>query len=280
MKKVLLVGASGYVGRNLGLFLLESCEVCGTYFRHAIDFCHQNVCIDIRNKQDVKSLFSRVRPDVIFHLAYDREDLEDSIVIGTGNLLNERKIWSPSSHFIFLSTDAVFDGESGPYSEDHVPEPIFAYGRAKRKAEIKVLDAGGTVVRTSLVYGFEPPDSRTVVLFRGIDTGKFEYPYFEDEVRCPVFVKDLCFALKEVGERKPGEINILHIAGPEALSRYEFAQRLARLSGRTPDTIPPDTLAKSGITRPMDLSMDSSLARKILKTELRTGAGVYALKQH
>ena len=273
MKKALLIGASGYVGRNLGHLLLESYEVCGTYFRHAIDFCHQNVCLDIRNKQDVKKLFDRVRPDVIFHLAYDREDLEDSIVIGTGNLLNDRKIWSPSSHFIFLSTDAVFDGESGPYSEELVPEPIFAYGRAKRKAEIKVLVAGGTVVRTSLVYGLDPPDPRTAVLFRGIDTGQFKYPYFEDEVRCPVFVKDLCSALKEVGEREPGEINILHIAGPEAMSRYEFAQRLAMLSGRTHDTVPQDTLSKSKITRPLDLSMDTSLARKILKTELRAVAG-------
>ena len=180
-----------------------------------------------------------------------------------------REAIAPGSRFIFLSTDAVFDGESGPYEEMDVPMPIWTYGRVKRQAEIGVLAAGGTVVRNSLVYGFEPLDPRTAELEQGLKTGDFQHSYFEDEIRCPVYVEDLCGALVELSKMHGDVPEILHLTGPEPISRYAFAVRLARAMGHDPGQVPRDRLEKCGIVRPRDLAMDISYAKVMIKTRMR-----------
>ena len=198
-------------------------------------------------------------------------DLEGCIVAGTKNLLQARNERCSTSRFIFISTDAVFDGENGPYKESDVPAPIWPYGVAKRKAEVVVLAAGGIVVRTSLVYGFEPMDPRTAVLKRGLETGNFSYPYFLDEIRCPVLVDDLCDALAEIGEDALKN-EIIHVAGPVSLNRFDFAALLARYFGYDRSRVPGGLLSESRLVRPRDLSLDTGLARRILKTRLRAPA--------
>lgn len=211
-----------------------------------------------------------IKPDIIFHLAYDTEDLSGSIVEGTKDLLLARTTTNVACRFIYLSTDAVFDGGSGPYREYDVPTPISAYCKAKRIAEIDVLKAHDIVVRTSLVYGFDPPDPRTAVLLQGLKSSVFKYKYFIDEIRSPVFVEDLCNALMELGQIDQAEIDIIHLAGPKALSRYDFAKKLAHLFGCETEGIPKGLLSESGIIHPRDVSLDVTLAEKILKTKMRS----------
>ena len=268
--RVLIVGASGYVGQCLCKILSKSYQVFGTFYRNQVSFEGERVCVDIRNEDAVQNLVERIRPDVIFHFAWDLNDLEGCIVEGTRNLLRARRECYPTSRFIFISTDAVFDGENGPYKESDIPRPVWPYGVAKRSAEIAVLDAGGVVVRTSLVYGFDPMDPRTAVLKRGLETGNFSYVYFSDELRCPIFVEDLCGALFELAYADNNEMNILHIAGPEAISRYEFACKLARFLEHDPERIPRGIKSDSGEIRPLDLSMDISLAKTLFETKLRS----------
>ena len=270
IKTALIVGASGYVGRCLCKRLSEVCQVCGTFFRTSVEFEGEKVHLDVRDMDELADLLRRIEPDVIFYLAWDLNDLEGCIVAGTKNLLRARNEHCSTSRFIFISTDAVFDGERGLYRESDVPAPIWPYGVAKRKAEVDTVAAGGTVVRTSLVYGFEPMDPRTAVLERGLETGNFSYPYFSDEIRCPIFVEDLCSALFELAYADNNEMNILHIAGPEAISRYEFACKLARFLEHDPERIPRGIKSDSGEIRPLDLSMDISLAKTFFKTKLRS----------
>ena len=265
----MVIGASGYVGRNLCRALSAHYRVLGAYFSDSGAFEGEKIQVDIRDKKAVRKLFELKRPEVIFHLAYDLRDLEGSVVKGTGNLVEAWGRVCPESRFIYVSTDAVFDGESGPYGEDSIPEPIWDYGRAKREAELKVLGAGGTVVRNSLVYGFDPLDPRTEELKRGLESGRFQYPYFEDEVRCPVHVEDLCAALVELGNMGDDVPSIIHVAGPEAGTRYDFSVRLARKMGYNPEEIPKARLHESGILRPRDLTLDTSLAKSMLKTRFR-----------
>lgn len=267
--RVLIVGASGYVGRCLCKILSRSYQVFGTFYRNQVFFGGEGVCVDIRDEDAVQNLVKQIRPDVIFHLAWDLNDLEGCIVAGTKNLLRARNEYCSTSRFIFISTDAVFDGERGLYRESDVPAPIWPYGVAKRKAEVDTLAAGGTVVRTSLVYGFEPMDPRTAVLKRGLETGNFSYPYFSDEIRCPVFVDDLCDALAEIGEGGMESEQIIHVAGPVALNRFDFAVLLACYFGYDKSKVPGGLLSESRLVRPRDLSLDTGLARRILKTRLR-----------
>jgi dTDP-4-dehydrorhamnose reductase len=171
--------------------------------------------------------------------------------------------------FIFASTDMVFDGEAAAYREGDEPRPIFEYGRAKRDAEIRVLSGGGTVVRISLVYGWNPMDPRTSALLEGLRTGRFPHSYFSDEIRCPIFVDDLAEALVELAEGAAREESILHLAGPEPVSRHQFARRVAEALGLDAEIIPRARLREASLVRPADLSLDVSLACTCLATPLR-----------
>ena len=174
----MIIGASGYVGRHLCIILSKKYTVFGTFFRHSLDLNGESVFLDIRDKTSVFELLRQIRPQLIYHLAYDLNDLEGSIVRGTDNLLRAKQEICHDSRFVFLSTESVFNGKSGPIKEGDLPSPVFDYGKAKRRAEIDVLRTGGIVVRPSLVYGFNPPDSRTATLLQGLETDVFEYLYF------------------------------------------------------------------------------------------------------
>lgn len=269
-KCALVIGASSYVGRRLSSRLLQHYEVWGTYFQHPIEDSGRNLALDIRDKHAVEKALSAIKPDVIFHLAYDLGDLDGIIVKGTRNLLAAYKSLDKACRFIYLSTDSVFDGESAPCSEFDIPETVTPYGHAKRTAETEALEARGIVVRTSLVYSFDPLDPRTAELLQGgLETGDFAYPYFVDELRCPIFLDDLCTALIEISRMVTAEVNIIHIAGPESNNRYEFAKKLARIMDHNPEKIPMGYISKSGAKRPRDITLDISLAKRILETKLR-----------
>jgi len=265
--RVLIVGGSSYLGRSLGRKLADVCQVWGTFFRSNVAFAGTGVYLDVSDQDKAADVLRQIEPDVIFYFACDFDDMETSVVKGTENFLKARQMYWHDSRFVYVSSDAVFDGESGPYGENDIPRPIWPYGVAKRKAEIKVFAAGGTVVRTSLIYGFDPMDPRTALLKRGLETGNFSYPYFSDEIRCPVFVNDLCDALVEIGEGVLKNEQIIHVAGPEPLNRLDFAMRLAQYLGYDGSKIPRGLLSESRMKRPRDLSLDTRLARRILKTK-------------
>ena len=253
-------------------------EVCYTYFKNPIQIegC-RGFTLDITDRERVINLVNSVLPDVIYHTAYDSANLWASIVEGTSNLIcafktvqerfkRENKYLLPK--FFFISTDSVFDGEKGNYTEQDTPQPIWDYGEAKRKAEEIVLSNGGIVVRTSLVYGFNPFDPRTRDLFLGLQGQKPLIVYFDDEYRCPIYVSDLCNVLLELS--KMDSPSVLHVAGPQRLSRYEFTVQLAQAMGFKREKVKKGYQKDSGLIRPKDVSMNISLAQKLLKTKLRS----------
>jgi dTDP-4-dehydrorhamnose reductase len=185
-----------------------------------------------------------------------------------------------------MSTDLVFDGEHAPYSETDPPSPVNFYGAAKAEAERIVSDRlpAATIVRTSLVTCFDPPDPRTESILqalrderalrgeRALLGERAPLTLFTDEYRCPVRVEDLAAALVELIDRPfPG---ILHIAGPERLSRYDLGLRIARFHGLTPASgnvpagIRPGLTRDSGMVRPRDCTLRITRAQEHLQTGL------------
>jgi dTDP-4-dehydrorhamnose reductase len=265
----LVIGGSGYVGHALVKLLSRKTETWWTYFKYPPIHPGTARFLDLRDPSSVSALIQEVAPDIIYHLAYDTENLNATVIKGTQNLLKSLTSIRPFCRFLYLSTDAVFDGEESPYRERDEPRPSHAYGKAKWNAEKMVLNHEGIVVRTSLVYGFDPPDPRTLELFRALKSGRFEHPYFIDEIRCPIFVDDLCEALIELGNGKAGTQRILHVAGPEPLSRYDFARMLSECFGYGHVKIPKGFLSESCLVRPRALVLDTRLAKGLLRTQLR-----------
>ncbi len=263
--RVLIVGGSGYLGRHLlALLRKQGLEVWATFLRNPVSMESNARFLDIRDSAQVSRLLTELEPQVIFHLAYDMQDLEGSVVQGTRNLLAAWETLGGGRRFFYLSTDMVFDGENPPYGEEDSPRPITSYGRAKLKAEAMALQAGAHVLRTSLVYGLNPPDPRTQSLMKGFRTGAFDYPYFEDEIRSAVFIEELCAAMAQMVLTHSPLPPVLHIAGSHSVSRYFLACLLARAMCLDPQQVPRARLRESPTPRPKDLTLKVSLASKLL----------------
>jgi dTDP-4-dehydrorhamnose reductase len=262
--KVLVSGASSYVGLHLTRQAPTDWQVVGTHLTQPPVGVESQV-LDVTDADAVGTLLAAVRPDVVVHLAY-RQDSPRVNLAGTRHVAEAcQRI---GARLVFTSTDLVFDGRRGWYGETDAPSPIEPYGLSKAAAEREVLARGGLVVRTSLVYGFDPLDPRTVALVAEPLRSDRTSTLFVDEFRCPIYAPDLAAALLELA---PGsQRGLLHVAGPQRLSRYDFGLNLAAHLGLDPRGLLPTSVAESPSPRSPDVSLDISLARSVVRTRLRS----------
>ncbi|MDE1162436.1 MAG: NAD(P)-dependent oxidoreductase [Acidobacteriaceae bacterium] len=133
--------------------------------------------------------------------------------------------------FAFLSTDYVFDGAAGPYAETDATRPLSVYGRTKLEGELAVLDEhpSALVLRTTTVYGPDPQKKNFLyTLSRVLNSGgTMRCP--TDQLATPTHVEDLATATLALLEQ--GSAGLVHVAGPEFLSRYDFALQACDILG-------------------------------------------------
>jgi dTDP-4-dehydrorhamnose reductase len=253
MRRLLVTGGGGTLGREL----VERAphagwEVRATWWTERPELEAEWVHADVRDGDEIASAIAGV--DAVIHSAYRQtEDAWSTNVDGSQAVARA----AAGLRLIHLSSDLVFDGTIGHYSEEDVPAPVSDYGRSKAEAELRVADEhpGATIVRTSLIYGV--PDGPQERLAR--EGTRF----FVDELRSPVYVGDLAAALLELLELEwPGP---LHMAGADDVSRYDFALLLGADEARI-------ERAQTSPDRAPDVTLDSSQASALLQTRLR---GVY-----
>lgn len=266
--RLLVTGGAGFLGTHL-LQRARSFTATGTLHRTAaasIPGVFFHVC-DLQQTQEVRILLDRVRPEIIIHTACSDQGGNLSAIATTAGLLAiqsvERRI-----RFIHLSTDQVFDGTAAPYTELDAPSPINPYGTAKAQAEelVRSLNPQATIVRTSLLYDLHTPDRQTKQVIQSTQTGA-PYRLFTDEFRCPVWVENLAEVLLELATKDIS--GLLHVGGPESLTRWELGMKLLKHFGITPTSnIQKGTIQESGLVRPPNLTLDSSTAQQLLQTPL------------
>jgi dTDP-4-dehydrorhamnose reductase len=220
--------------------------------------------LDVRDRDQVSAAVRAVRPDAVIHTAYVQHGAGAWDVIAGGSGHVAAAAAAAGARLVHLSTDVVFAGDAGrPYREDDPPAPVSDYGRAKVEAEARVAaaDPGAVIVRTSLIYGGpgRPPGPHERAV------GDPGATFYVDEMRCPVQVDDLAAALVELcGHEVAGP---LHVAGPDGVSRWEFA---ALVAGH------PVAGGPAPPGRAKDCRLDSTRARHLLATPLRGVRAVYA----
>jgi dTDP-4-dehydrorhamnose reductase len=269
-RALLVTGGTGYLGSEL-LRRASGRPLAATYLHSdpprapGVDWLR----LDVREAAAVEATVERLRPAAVIHTAYRQEGEGARATNVDGADAVARAAAEVGSRLVHVSTDVLFDGaKDGPYTEDDAPTPITGYGRAKADAERAVLAAhpGALVVRTSLIYGGAEPSRHERAACEAA-RGRSGMVFFEDELRTPVVVGDLAAALLELADRD--ERGILHVAGPDTVSRYEFAFLLAQAHGLSGERIPRGRLELSGLDRPANCALDSSCARSLLETRLR-----------
>ena len=276
-QRMLVTGGSGYLGQWVVRLARPGWEVTATYLNHPIETEKDWPGVvwrrlDVRDGAAVSALVEETEPAVIVHAAAvnpgQGTEFEATNTDGTSHIA--RAAANQRARLIHISSDVIFDGEKGNYVEEDRPSPITPYGRSKALAEAEVWASGAeaVIVRTSLIYGWQPrPDRGTRWIVGDTGAGKPVH-LFTDEVRCPIWVESLAAAAVELAGLD--YTGVLHVAGAQALSRYEFGLRLLRFLGIDPDPglVIPIRSRESGLYRPLDCTLDCSRARALLRTPL------------
>ena len=278
MRRLLVTGATGFVGSHLLYRARHHWKACGTFCNNRntpswVDTVHFDLARD-----NPSLLLDTASPSRVVHTAalarteachHDPESAHQVNVTGTERLAAACVV--RNIPFIFLSTDMVFDGQDPPYSEISKPNPQTEYGKSKLAAEKAVLarDPSSTIVRTNLVYGKGLGWSTS---FSGNVLKTLEkegtIALFEDQFRSPISVRNLVDVLLEMVENPPGKL--FHVSGSDRVSRLEFGRALARVNGLDPDMVTGNRMADhdSDIPYPKDTSFDISLATSSFNTRL------------
>jgi dTDP-4-dehydrorhamnose reductase len=273
---LLVTGGSGYLGRALVARAQSDWHITATHLTQPGD----GPKLDVRDAGAVDRLVTELRPDVIIHTAYVQsgDEMVEVNVAGAANVA--RAAAAIGARLVHLSTDFVFDGgrEWGGYTEGDVATPVTEYGRAKLAGERAVAAASpdALVVRTSLIYGGDRPGPHEQMVLDALD-GRRDVGFFSDELRCPIVAADLAGALLDLA-RQPVS-GPLHVAGDDAVSRFEFARLVAASLGRDPTPLRSALSSAASSPRPLNCTLDCSRAADLLATPPRgvrsvLGAGV------
>lgn len=236
--RILIVGSNGMLGQRLTEFFLKKDRVelhCCSAEKESYISDVDYVQLDIRNKKDVRKIIHNFYPDFIINTAaYTNVDGCES---------NKELAWkinvdgvkslayygsAVDAHIIHISSDYVFDGDAGPYSEIDPPHPISYYGRSKLASE-NVLKGSGckhTIIRTNVLYGhtkFGRPDFVKWVVNSLQESRVIRI--VTDQINNPTYLDDIVFGINKI--IKLNKEGIYNLAGAEFLSRFDFAERIA-----------------------------------------------------
>lgn len=276
--KLLVTGGSGLLGSHVIREALSIFHVFATYNRHRpqISDC-DFIQLDIQDKEKVMSLFRDIEPNIVIHTAALRsvdycEDHPDEAwainVAGTENIASASLEFN--AKLIHISSDSVFDGNKGMYTEKDVPDPITLYGKTKLEAEKRVqkIMPESIIVRTCSIYGWSLYEqSLAEWVLAELKQGK-TIKMFADSFFTPILANNLAKALLEMVRKNL--YGIYHVAGSERCSRFNFAVEIATAFGLDVAMVIPSTIAKSELKapRPKDSSLVIDKAQRVLSIPL------------
>jgi dTDP-4-dehydrorhamnose reductase len=273
MKKLLVTGASGFLGWNICTVAKSAWDVVGVSLTHdiPIEGISREKC-DIADVSAIHSLFSRIRPDAVIHAAalsdpnYCETHVSESWRINVEASEHIARLCnSYGSRCAFTSTDLVFDGNTPPYSEQSMCGPLSKYGEQKVEAEMKMRGAHETMLicRLPLMFGDHPGPAKSFIQPM-IDNflKKTAMSLFVDEFRTPVSGQDAALGILLLLEHYSG---VFHLGGKTSISRYDFGLLLGKCLNLKSNGIHPVSQkdVKMPARRPKDVSLNSSKAYSI-----------------
>jgi dTDP-4-dehydrorhamnose reductase len=234
--------------------------------------------LDLKEPEVVKRTLAQIAPDVVIHVAAmanidfceQHPDAARKINVGLTQAVGD-SCARGGARFIYVSTDNVFDGVRGGYTEEDHPTPINEYARTKAAGEAIARGVAGSVVaRLALVMGFGPLGGgnsfleRTIPMLRAGET--INVP--PEEIRTPIDVLTLGRSLLDLAA---GSFEgTIHLAGSDVLDRVTLTRRIAERFGYSPGLVRPKSPEQipGRAPRPRDVSMSNALARSTLATPM------------
>ncbi|HVZ83474.1 MAG TPA: SDR family oxidoreductase [Terracidiphilus sp.] len=235
-KRSLIVGASGQVGAQIVEALGSGSSIATS--RNAAMPGAMQLDLSALSLESSLGLICQHELDAVYCVGgmtdVDRCEAESQLAMKTncdGPGFLAAAAATRSLPFVYFSTEYIFDGVNGPYSEDAPANPINAYGQSKWQGEQAVRDAHPSplIIRTTVVYGPDPGERNFLYRLRNtLRKGqKICVPF--DQISTPTYNRDLAKnVLALVNAHASG---VFHVCGPERVSRFEFSRQAAALMG-------------------------------------------------
>lgn len=290
MKKILIIGGSGFVSTNLIKYLPDNWEIFATYNSNVIKNKKiKSFEIDfLETPEKIIPIIQNIKPDyVVDTMSFPSVDFcEENHSIAYKLHIDATKIISKissktNSKLLFLSTDAVFEGQLNKnYLETDTPKPVNYYGFTKLKAEEIVLSASknNVVLRTAVIYGIGTQSRFTNWILSYLREQRPVDPFI-DQFNTPTLVDDLSQAIIKI--LKNNVSGLFHATGPTCINRYDFAIMLAKEFNLDSTLVKPVTSyqKKQSAPRPISTCLDSSKLEEIIDfsfKDLKTGISFIA----
>lgn len=232
---ILITGTTGGLGHKLCNYFREAGHnVTGTWRDKPSS--KEDSFLDLTDFTSIRNVFEEKVFDICFHAAgISQPDICEKdpslayVVNVQGTKYIQRMCEEKGVRLVFFSTDYVFSGSKDIYSEEDSPDPIQVYGRTKAQAEeLFVGNSEVVILRIGLLYDdCHGPFKR---IYKELHDNKVkEIRLSEQQIRYPLHTNDVCYYSNRI--MNEGGPSVIHLAGPDAYSKYEAALLIGRLSG-------------------------------------------------
>ena len=268
--KILVLGGSGLVGDHF-ITNSKSNDFITTYKNNVTNFSNV-ISIKINLPQDwpkLEELILKEKPDIVLNsIAYSNSDFcetnrEETYMLHVKISEKITTICSKiNSKIVFLSTDYVFDGKKGNYSENDKTNPINYYGHTKDLAEKIILkNENNLVLRTAMVYGLSSKVRFLRYVIENLKKDQ-EINTYDDIFNSATLLDDLTNGISKAIELDAS--GIYHVVGSSCVSRFDFAKTVAKVFDFNENLVKPVSIlsAKLKAQRPINPCLNNSKASK------------------
>jgi len=255
MMKILVTGASGLLGLNLALETSRTHVVYGVANSHSLKTeAFTVVNADLLAPGAVERVLEQTRPDGVIHCAalanVDACEADPALARQLNTELPRllaQHVARGGARLVQISTDCVFDGSRGDYTEEDAPNPLSVYAQTKLEGEYAVLEAdpSALVARVNL-FGWSMTGKRSLAefFFNNLSAGK-PMMGFTDVFFCPLLANDLAWLLVGMLEKRLS--GVYHVVSSQHTSKYAFGVEIARRFGLDAGLIAPSSVAQAGL---------------------------------
>lgn len=279
-KKILVTGASGLLGGNILFNFPKNWFLTGLVNHHSLEPKDNIEIVSADLMEDIDGFIKKQGNfDVILHTAAltsveqceEKKDLAYKMHVEVTGKLAE---WAKNigAHFVHISTDHIFDGKDGNYSEESPAKPVNYYAQSKLDAEKIIQEIGGqcTIVRTNF-FGFNLQDKQDIAgwMIDSLKQNK-KINLFNDVFFSPILVNRLVDLLAQIIEQQ--SFGIINVVSVDGCSKYDFGIKLADAFGLDKSLINPISIDESNlkVARPKNMTLNTTKAQELFSGKVPT----------
>ena len=273
--KSLVIGGSGMLGKALMPALRQAgIDATATYKSRPIP---DGVPLDITDAVAVERCFTGIKPDVVFiavsaHGGADycetHPDEANLLNVESTRIIAENSL-KCGARVVYYSSDYVFDGEAGPYSEEDEPSPINVYGKTKLEAEnvLRSICSDALIIRTTAVFAWDRTSPNFAMqVWDSLQAGRpMQVP--DDQIGNPTLASYLAEASVRLVQQS--ETGVFNVVGKDLVARSALGTALARAMAVDPELITPTPTSdlSQPANRPLNAGLKTDKIERVLGTE-------------